>query len=64
MVNYISSVRWAVGFALGCLLLDTIIVAFEGEGFGEIAWSIVTLVTRELAANQSRILNYYVGDEK
>ena len=63
MENYLKSMRYAIVFVMGCLVLDTIIVgAFDAEGFGEIAWSLITLVARELVANQSAILSYYVGD--
>jgi len=61
MKNYKQGMICVSGFVLGCLVLDTIIVAFGGEGFGEIAWSLVTLVARELLFGTNKFVTYYTG---
>ena len=61
MKNYRQGMVAVVVFVLGCLLIDAVIVACEGEGFGEIAWSLITLVARELLVGTNKFVTYYTG---
>ena len=61
MVNYKRGMIAVIVFVLGCLLIDALLVGFGGEGFGEIAWSLITLVARELLFGTNKFVTYYTG---